>query len=157
MIMATRKAGKTGRARPSTARSKPGAQSARFKKIGKTSSQIVMDAAALLDEEIASGIVAAKQVQQRFARDRRIDPSDFKGALKKFQGDAHQVVNMLNGQFSGLRSRESTQLVNRFTRNTHNLLDLVVELVNTGAKLADQLAQSKLNKKQGVRNGKAGR
>lgn len=155
--MATRKVGKKNRARPSTAKSRPGTQSARFKQIGKSSSQIVMDAALLLDEEIASGIVAAKQVQQRFARDRRIDPNDFKGALKKFQGDAHQMVNMLNGQFAGVRSRQSTQLVNRFTRNTHNLLDLVVELVNTGAKIADQLAQSRLKKNQGAGNGKTRR
>ena len=60
-------------------------RSARLKQISKSSSQIVKDAAVLLDEEIASGIVAAKQVQQRFQKERRINPTDFKDALTRFQ------------------------------------------------------------------------
>lgn len=42
--------------------------------------RIVQDAAALLDEELAAGIVAAKQVQKRFRKERRIDPQDFGAA-----------------------------------------------------------------------------
>src|ERR1044071_5229292 len=88
-------------------------RTARFKEIGQSSSQIVKDAALLLDDEIASGIVAAKQVQQRFQRERRINPDDFKGALTKFQGDAHEVINQLNGQFPELNSKENADLVKR--------------------------------------------
>lgn len=50
--------------RGNTAKAEPGARSARLKQISKSSSQIVKDAAVLLDEELASGIVAAKQVPQ---------------------------------------------------------------------------------------------
>jgi aminoglycoside/choline kinase family phosphotransferase len=107
----------------------------------------------LLDEELASGIVAAKQVQQRFQKERRIDPGDFKDALTRFQGDAHDVVNLLNDQFAEMRSDENAELVKRFTGNAHSLLDLVVELVNTSAELADQLAKSNLQKKQGKTDG----
>jgi hypothetical protein len=155
--MVTRKAGKKAKARPSASRSEPGARSARFKQISKGSSQIVRDAAVLLDDEIASGILAAKQMQQRFQKQRRIDPSDFKDALKRFQGDAHEVVNLLNDQFAELRSEENAQLVGRFTSNAHNLLDLVVELAKMGAEIADQVAQSNLPKKESTRNGQAGR
>jgi hypothetical protein len=125
----------------------PDQRAARFKEIGQSSSQIVKDAALLLDDEIASGIVAAKQMQQRFQRERRVNAADFKDALTKFQGDAHEVINQLNGQFPELSSKDNTDLVRRFTNNTHALLDLVVELVNTGAELVDQLAQSKPIKK----------
>lgn len=155
--MATSKAAKKAQSRPSTSQSPPGAPTARFKQISKSSSQIVKDAAVLLDEEIASGIVAAKQVQQRFQKERRIDPNDFKNALKKFQGDAHEVVNLLNDQFAELRSDENAQLVKRFTSNAHSLLDLAVELVNMTAEVADQLAQSNLPKKQGAGNEPTGR
>src|SRR5882672_3552109 len=126
--MATRKAGKKQQPRSGAAKDDPGARSARLKQISKSSSQIVKDAAALLDEEIASGIVAAKQVQQRFRKERRINPGDFKDALTRFQGDAHDVVNLLNDQFAELRSDEN-------------------------AELADQLAKSNLQKKQGKENG----
>ena len=124
----------------------PNSRPTRFTKIGKSSSQIVIDAANLLDEEMASGIVAAKQMQQRFRKERRINPGDFKDALNKFQGDAHEMVNMLNDQFGELQSEETSKLVNRLNRNTHDLLDLVVELVNTSAEVTDLLLQPALEK-----------
>jgi hypothetical protein len=142
---------KKASARSSATREK---RSAQFKQISKSSSQIVRDAAVLLDDEIAAGIVAAKQVQQRFQKERRIDPDDFKDTLKRFQGDAHEVVNLLDGQFAELRSDENAEIVKRLTDNAHNLLDLAVELINMGAEIADQLAQSNLPKKQGPGNGK---
>jgi hypothetical protein len=122
--------------------------------LGKESSQIVKDAAALLDEEVAAGIVAAKQMQQRFRKERRIDPEDFKGALKKFQNDAHQIVSSLENQFADLSSQQNASLIKRLVGNTHDVLDLAVELVNIGAEIADQLAQSNL-KGRPRRNGKA--
>ena len=149
--MATSKA-KTQQ-RGNTAKAETGARSARLKQISKSSSQIVKDAAVLLDEELASGIVAAKQVQQRFQKERRINPGDFKDALTRFQGDAHDVVNLLNDQFAEMRSDENAELVKRFTGNAHSLLDLVVELVSTSAEIADQLAKSNLQKKPGTGNG----
>jgi len=48
----------------------------------------VKDAAALLDEELAAGIQAAQQVQQRFRKQGRIDPAVFSDALQRFQADA---------------------------------------------------------------------
>jgi hypothetical protein len=44
----------------------------RFSQISKSRSQIVREAAVLLDEEIASGIVAAKQMQQRFQKEQTL-------------------------------------------------------------------------------------
>jgi hypothetical protein len=151
--MATPKAQRKKEPRTNTSKADPNARSARLKQISKSSSQIVKDAAVLLDEELASGIVAAKQVQQRFQKERRINPGDFKDALTRFQGDAHDVVNLLNDQFAEMRSDENAELVKRFTGNAHSLLDLVVELVNTSAEIADQLAKTNLPKKQGKRNG----
>ena len=155
--MATRKVGKKTQGKPKVTQKDSPARSERIQKISGSSSQIVMDAAALLDEEIASGIVAAKQAQQRLQKERRIDPNDFAEALKRFQGDAHDVVSLLNDQFTKLRSEESMDLVSRFTSSTNNLIDLFVELVNTGAEIADQLAQSNLQKKQDTDDGQASR
>lgn len=151
--MATANERKKQQPRATAAKDDPRARSARLKQISKSSSQIVKDAAGLLDEELASGIVAAKQVQQRFQKERRINPADFKDALTRFQGDAHDVVNLLNDQFAEMRSDENAELVKRFTGNAHSLLDLVVELVNTSAEIADQLAKSNLQKKPGKADG----
>jgi hypothetical protein len=118
----------------------------RFGKLGATTSQIVLDAAALLDEEMAAGILAAKRVQERFQKERRIESADFGEALQRFQSDAHDIVNTLKDQFTRLRSPENDQLIDRLLKNTHDLLDLAVGMVNTGAEIASQLAQSNLNR-----------
>jgi hypothetical protein len=152
--MASKKAGKRGAQASGVGEGAPTTQkAAQFRRISKGGSQIVKDAALLLDDELASGIVAAKQMQQRFRREQRINPGDFKESLQRFQGDAHEVINLLNDQFSELRSEENAEIVKRFTGNARNLLDLVIEMVNVGAELADQLAQANLPKKQGSGNG----
>ena len=123
----------------------------RFAQINSATSQIVKEAAALLDEEVAAGIVTARQMQQRFSQERRIDPADFQDSLKRFQGDAHEVVNLLNQQFAELRSDENAELVSRFVTNTHDLLDVVVGVVNMSAEIANQLVAANLPKPKATR------
>jgi hypothetical protein len=135
-----------------TRRNGPG----RIKDISNSSAEIVRDAAALLDQELSAGIVAARQVQRRFQKERRVDPADFKEALQKFQGDAHQIVSSLNDRFGELGSEQNARLVKRLVNHTHDVLDLAVEMVNVGAEIADQLAQSNL-KPGGKRHDKRGR
>jgi len=146
--MANGTRGKKMAARKRVAAPVPDKRDPRFERIGSSTSEIVKQAATLLDEEIAAGIVAAKQMQTRFQRERRIDPGDFKDALARFQNDAHQVVSVLNDQVSALRSDENAEIIKRFTANAHSLLDVVVELVNMGAQVADELVkQSNIGKK----------
>lgn len=144
--MATKKSRKKTAIRTKTTRGRSDAGGARLQQISKGSSQIVKDAAALLDEEMAAGILAAKQMQQRFQKEKRIDPTDFREALQKFQGHAHEVVNQLQGKLSEAGTQENAELIRHFVTNTHDLLDLTVELVNTGAEIADRLVQSTLKK-----------
>ncbi len=142
--MATRKTRSRDTRRTQTTNGSGG--NPRFDKIGKATSQIVQDAAALLDEELASGIVAARKVQQRFQDERKLDPSDLNEALQRFRGDAHQLVDMLNRQISAMSSKENTELATRLVSNSHDLLDLVVGLVNIGVELTNQIVQTNLPK-----------
>jgi len=145
------RAGTTGKAARSIA--KP----ARIKQISEASAQIVKEAAALLDEEMAAGVVAAKKMQQRFDKERRIDPSDFSEALQRLQSDGHEVVNLLNDQIAELRSEENAAIMKRLTNNAHDLLDLSVGLVNMGAEIVNQLVETNLPKKRGQGSGRGGR
>ncbi len=128
---------------------------ARFEQMNRAGSQIVRDAAALLDEEMASGIVAARNMQQRMDRERRVDKADFGEALQRFQGDAHQVLNLVTGQFRELKNDDNSELLSRFTRNMHDLLDVVVGVVSTSAEIAGQLAEANLPKPPVKRGGRA--
>jgi hypothetical protein len=136
--------------RSSAKQTKPKADSsaAQLKKISDSSSQIVKEAASLLDDELAAGILTAKQMQKRFQRERRIDPGDFKETVERLRTQAHEAVNQFSSKISEASSRENVQLLQRLINNGHDLLDLTVEMLNTGAELADQLAQSDLLKKK---------
>jgi hypothetical protein len=133
------------------------ANSGRFEEVSKSSAQIVKDAAALLDEELAAGIQAAKQVQQRFRKEQRIDPADFSDALQRFQADAHEVIGLLNDRLNEMRSQENFQPVQKLLERSHDLVDLAVELVTGSAEIANQIANSPVAKEAtGRRVGRKG-
>ena len=117
-----------------------------FERVSKEGPQIVREAALLLDEEVAAGIVAAKKMQRRFQEERRIDSADFKDALGRFQNDAHEVVTMLNQQMSSLSSKENSEVATRLINNSHGLIDLLVGFVDTGVEVANQLIEKNLPK-----------
>lgn len=115
--------------------------------ISSATSQIIKEAGAVLDEEMAIGIVTAKNMQERFDNERRIDAGDFKEALQRFQNDGHELVGLVDQQIVELRSDENVELTNRLMSNVHNLLDLAVGLVGTGTEIANQLIERNLPKR----------
>jgi hypothetical protein len=114
--------------------------SRRLQTISKSTAQIVMDAASLLDAEVAAGIVAAKKVQRSLQKHRRLPASELKQAVGKFQSDAHELVNILHDQITRASSKQNTALAKRFAQNAGDVVDLAVELVNMGTELAAQLS-----------------
>jgi hypothetical protein len=140
--MATRKTKSTSSPQKDAAGSGTG-QTSRMKRMSQDASTIVRDAAALLDEEVAAGILAAKQVQERLKKERRIDPKDFDGALQKFNADAHEMLTLVGDQLGQLGSAENADLAHRLLGKTHDVLDLTIEMINIGAELANQLVLSK--------------
>lgn len=130
-----------------TSRNPKNAFSGRFEQMSKSTSQIVKDAAALLDEELAAGVVAANQVQKRFRKEGRVDPADFSDALQRFQADAHEVITLLNDRLNDMRSDENFEVVKNLVNRSHDMVDLAVEMVNSSAEVATQLANSPIVKK----------
>lgn len=116
----------------------------RMNQISDATSQIIREAGALLDEEMAIGIVAAKKMQDRFQEERRLDTADFKDALQRFQSDGHELVNLVDQQLVELRSPDNAELTGRLMRNVHDLLDLTVGLVGMGTEIANQLIAANL-------------
>jgi hypothetical protein len=137
----TSKRTKSSKGQPNVDTGSNSAQSARIRNASKSVRNIVKDAADILDEEVASGIVAARQVQDRFKKEKRIDPKDFEGALQKFNTDAHEVLTLVGKQIDELGSRENAEMTKRLMGKTHEVLDLAIEMVNIGATLANELLQ----------------
>ena len=122
--------------------SKVSAQSSRIKNATRNATSIVRDAAEILDEEVASGIVAARQVQQRFRKSRTIDPKDFETALQKFNTDAHELLTLVGNQVDEMGSKQNSELTRKLMGRTHDVLDLAVEMINIGAELANEVLQT---------------
>lgn len=114
----------------------------RMEDVSKSTAQIVKDAAALLDKELAAGIVAANQAQRRFRKEGRIDPADFNQALQRFQANAHEVIRLLNERVKDMRSNENFAPLQGLMDRSHDVVDLAVELVTSSAEIADRLANS---------------
>lgn len=61
---------------------------------GRTS-RIVQQAASILEEELAAGIVAARDVEARFVDVQKLREADPKEVMQRFRRDAHDVVDIL--------------------------------------------------------------
>lgn len=83
--------------------------------VAGTTSRIVQRAAFILEEEIASGIVAAQQVEKQFIDVEKLRSRDAEETLQRFRRDAHDVVDILldlvnvaTNSLSGLAQRAVT-------------------------------------------------
>jgi hypothetical protein len=83
-----------------------------FKEIADTTSEVVRRAASILEEEIAAGIVAAKEVEARL-----ID-------VKQTRGGKPEEVML------------------RFRRDAHDVIDIVMDLLSVATRTVGGLAQS---------------
>jgi hypothetical protein len=128
------------------ANSRKAVKSQKLQKLAGTADQFIEEAARLLDEEMAAGIVAAQRVQRRFRLERRIDQTDFKEAFEKFQSHAHDMVSVVGQRVEMFRSPEVQKSAERFVNHAHGILDLFAEMISTGAELADQIAQATKSK-----------
>lgn len=61
---------------------------------GRTS-RIVHQAASILEEELAAGIVAAREVEKRFVDVQKVRGANSEEVMQRFRRDAHDVVDIL--------------------------------------------------------------
>jgi hypothetical protein len=77
----------------------------------ETTSRVVQQAASILEEEIAAGIVAARQIEGRFV------------------------------SIEQLRGGKPEEVMQRLRRDAHDVLDILVDLVHVTVRAAQTLAQ----------------
>lgn len=82
-----------------------------FRTFAESSSQIVQKAVSILEEELAAGIVAARQIENKFF-------------------DSEE-----------LRSGKPDDILQRFRRDGHEVLDMVIDVVGATARNASRLAK----------------
>jgi hypothetical protein len=60
-----------------------------------TTSEVVQKAASILEEEIAAGIVAAKKVEEQFINVKAVREANPGDIIPRFRKDAHEIVDLL--------------------------------------------------------------
>ena len=110
--------------------------------LGKTASQVVQEAAAVLEEELAAGLIAARNVSQRLAKEQRFETEDFADALKRFRATGHQLIEMARGRLTDLRTDETQDLLQRFLTDAQGGLDTLVDLIGAGPELANRFVKN---------------
>lgn len=63
--------------------------------VASTTARIVQQAASILEEEIAAGVIAAKQVEGRFLNVNKLRSGGPDELMHRFRRDAHEVVDIL--------------------------------------------------------------
>jgi hypothetical protein len=93
-----------------------------FRGFADTTSHVVKQAASILEEEIAAGILAARQIENKF-----IDTDE-------------------------LRSGKSDEVLQRFRRDAHEVVDIVVDIVGATARNATRMAKRAISIRGGERS-----
>ncbi len=119
----------TDQANVATSRVPPSSLNALRGVTGMTS-RIVEQAASILEEEIAAGIVAAKRVEQRFADVDELRNGRSDEVMHRFRRDAHEVVDML------------LDVVNLATRSIGELAQGVISVRNDDTQPASSMRPS---------------
>jgi len=86
-----------------------------LKELTATTSRVVVKAATILEEEIAAGIVAAKQMEERF-------------------------VNVTKA-----RSGKPDEIMQRFRRDAHEAVDIMIDLIGAASSSIDRLADTSIS------------
>jgi hypothetical protein len=66
-----------------------------LKTFADTTSQVVKQAASILEEEVAAGILAARQIENKFIDVNEIRAGKPDEVLQRFRRDAHEIVDIL--------------------------------------------------------------
>ena len=66
-----------------------------LKDLPETASRVVLKAASILEQEIAMGITAAKEVERRFVNVNKARSKDSEEVMPRFRRDAHEIVDIL--------------------------------------------------------------
>lgn len=110
-------------------------------RLGAGATDVIRQAAAVLETELAFGLAAVQRAEKRFREERKLDPADFEETVSRFRTTGHELVDMTRTRFEELKSRETDELVQRFLKDAHGVLDTVLNLVNLAPELVNRLLQ----------------
>lgn len=97
--------------------------------VSRSVSDVVKQAASILQRELADHSGRATTMQQKYASTKRVDPNEFKALSDRVRQDVHDLIAMAGDMFTELRTDEVQSLVSRMANDAHDVVDTTMNLV----------------------------
>ncbi|MBK8901712.1 MAG: hypothetical protein IPM53_11050 [Anaerolineaceae bacterium] len=106
---------------------------------GASTSDMIQKAAVILEEEVAVGLLAAREVERSMRETGELSSESFDDILVRLRKDAHDVVNIISEQVDQMRSSEFDELSQRFQKDAHEAVDVLLNAVTHAPGLINRL------------------
>jgi hypothetical protein len=113
-----------------------------LREFGASTSDMIRKAAVILEEEVASGILAAKEVERSMRESGEVSSESFDDIIVRLRRDAHDVVNIIGEQADQMRSEEFDELSQRFQKDAHEVVDVFLNVVTNAPDIINRLLKS---------------
>ncbi|MFE7564491.1 hypothetical protein [Kitasatospora sp. NPDC057500] len=110
----------------------------RFSDLGEQGSRAVMEAAAVLERELAAGIADAEVATERLADEHRVDQEEFDRLVRRVSENTHQLIDAVGERVLAGTGGEVSEHARRLTANAHDVLDLLLRLGSLAPGLANR-------------------
>jgi hypothetical protein len=108
--------------------------------LSRTVSQVVKQAATILQQELTDGSGRATTMQTKYAATKKVDPNEFQLLSSRVRKDVHDLIAMAAEMFSELTTNEVQSLVSRMATDAHDVIDTTMNLVENTPATAKTLA-----------------
>lgn len=112
-----------------------------LKAFGASTSDMIQKAAVILEEEVAVGLLAAREVERSMRETGELRAETFDDILVRLRKDAHDVVNIIGEQADQMRSTEFDELSLRFQKDAHEAVDVLLNAVTHAPTLINRFLQ----------------
>lgn len=109
-----------------------------LKEFGASASNMIQKAALILEEEVAAGLLSAKEVERSMRETGEVQSDSFDDIVVRLRKDAHDVVNIIGDQANQMRSEEFDELSQRFQNDAHEVVDLLLNVVTNAPSLINR-------------------
>jgi uncharacterized iron-regulated protein len=113
-----------------------------LREFGASTSDMIQKAAVILEEEVAAGLQAAKEVEQSMRQSGEVRSESFDDLVVRLRKDAHDVVNIIGEQVDQMRSEEIDELSGRFQKDAHEAVDVLLNVVTNAPNIINRLLQA---------------
>ncbi|MFF8774394.1 hypothetical protein [Kitasatospora sp. NPDC015120] len=110
----------------------------RFSEAGEQGSRAVMEAAAVLERELAAGLADAGAAAQRLTTEHRVDQEEFDQLVRRVSDTTHQLIDAVGERVLAGTTGEVSEHARRLAANAHDVLDLLLRLGSLAPGLANR-------------------